>query len=812
MNGKNICIHGHFYQPPRENPWFEEVEFQESAYPYHDWNARITAECYAPNSASRIMDPEWRIFGLVNNYSKISFNFGPTLLYWISNHEPQLYQSILNADKDSAKNFSGHGSAIAQVYNHMIMPLANKKDKESQVKWGIKDFEIRFGRYPEGIWLPETAVDIETLETLSENNIKFTILAPHQAKRFRKNGNNEWIDVKDGKIDPRRAYICKLPSKKTISLFFFDKYRASDVAFGDLLSSGEVFANRLMEGFKDSDDKTSLLVHLASDGETYGHHHPHGDMTLAYCTYLIESQNLAKLTNYSEFLEKHPPDFEVEIQENTSWSCYHGVERWRNDCGDNSGKPGWKQTWRKPLREAMDWLRDSLASKFEIEAKKYLIDPWKARNNYIMVILDKSKENVARFLLENQSRELNESEKVQVLKLLEMQRQAMLMFTSCGWFFDEISGIETIQVLMYAARTMQLARQVLGLELENEYLKMLEKAPSNIPQFENGAKIYNIFVKEAIVDLLKIGAQGIILQLFSNEKLPTPSEKQQYGCCFTINYRELEKREAGKFRIVVCQSIVQSKITLEEVALVGVAIWLGDQNVSCGVKLDTNDNSFNAIKNEFLGSFDKGEINEIILSIQKNFGNNTYSLKDVLKDDQVRILNSIVQDAVNKAIELNEIIYRDNSALLRFIKESRLVAPEPFQSATKIVLNSQIRRLLAAEDTDIELLSKRISESKMVSVEFELELITLEASKKIDREFKKILDTPPDVKNLENTEKLITALGDLPLKLNLWNAQNTAFEIIQKIYKPMQEKKDDQSNAWVSTYQRLCKSIGIRLD
>jgi alpha-amylase/alpha-mannosidase (GH57 family) len=812
MNEKYICIHGHFYQPPRENPWFEEVEFQESAYPYHDWNARVTAECYAPNSASRIMDPEWRIIGIVNNYSKISFNFGPTLLYWISNHEPQLYQSILNADKESAKTFSGHGSAIAQVYNHMIMPLANKRDKETQVKWGIKDFEIRFGRYPEGIWLPETAVDIETLETLAENNVKFTILAPHQAKRYRKNGENEWIDIKDGKFDPRKAYICKLPSKKTISLFFFDKSRASDVAFGDSLSSGDVFAKRLMEGFKDSDDKTSPLVHLASDGETYGHHHPHGDMTLAYCLYLIESQNLAKLTNYSEFLEKHPPDFEVEIQDNTSWSCYHGVERWRNDCGDNTGKPGWKQTWRKPLREAMDWLRDTLASKFETEAKKYLGDPWKARNNYVMVVFDRSRENVERFLLENQSRELNEGEKVQVLKLLEMQRQAMLMFTSCGWFFDEISGIETVQVLMYAARTMQLAKEVLGLELENEYVKMLEKAPSNIPQFENGAKIYNIFVKEAIVDLSKIGAQGIILQLFSNEKLPKPSENQQYGCCFTIHYKEIEKHEAGKFKLVICQSTVQSKITLQEVALAGVAIWLGDQNVSCGVKLDTNDDSFKAIKNQFLDSFNKGEINEIILLIQKTFGNNTYSLKDVLKDDQVRILNSIVQDAVKKATELNEIIYKDNSALLRFIKEVRLVPPKPFQSATEIVLNSQIRRLLAAEDSDIELLSKMISESKMVSIEFESELISLEASNKIDREFKKILDYPPDANKLENIEKLIRALGDLPLKLNLWNVQNTAFDIAQKIYKPMQEKKDEQSEAWVSAYQRLCKSIGIRLD
>ena len=503
MSEKYICIHGHFYQPPRENPWLEIVAFEESAQPYHDWNARITAECYAPNSVARIMDSQWRIIGTVNNYSKISFNFGPTLLSWLSDHEPKLYESILGADKESAKNFSGHGSAIAQVYNHMIMPLANKRDKETQVIWGIKDFQKRFGRDPEGMWLPETAVNIETLETIAENKIKFTILAPHQALKIRKIGEKDWTDVTGEKIDPRRGYVCKLPSGKTINLFFFDKLIATGTAFGDLLSSGEVFAKKLMEGFKGSENMANPLVNLATDGETYGHHHPHGDMTLAYCLYILENEKLAKLTNYAEFLESHPAEFEVEIQENTSWSCSHGIERWKSDCGDNTGKPGWKQLWRKPLREAMDWLRDQIAPKFEAEAAKYLKDPWSARNSYIGVVLDRSRENVERFFAENRSKELNEDEKRRVLKLLELERQAMLMYTSCGWFFDEISGIETVQVMMYAARAIQLAKEVLGLELENGYTKILENAPSNIPQFENGAKTYNILVKPAVTDLRK---------------------------------------------------------------------------------------------------------------------------------------------------------------------------------------------------------------------------------------------------------------------------------------------------------------------
>jgi len=812
MTEKYICIHGHFYQPPRENPWLEEVEFEESAKPYHDWNARITAECYAPNSVSRIMDSQWRIISAVNNYSKISFNFGPTLLNWISSHEPKLYESILDADKESAKTYSGHGSAIAQVYNHMIMPLANKRDKKTQIIWGIRDFETRFGRYPEGMWLPETAVDIETLEDLAENNIKFTLLAPHQALRIRKIGEKDWTDVKGEKIDPRRAYICKLPSGKSINLFFFNKFIASAVAFGDLLANGEGFANRLMDGFKDSENIPSALVNLATDGELYGHHHPHGDMTLAYCLYYIESQKLAKITNYAEFLERHPPEFEVEIQENTSWSCSHGIERWRSDCGDSAGRPGWKQTWRKPLREAMDWLRDELASKFELEAAKYLKDPWSARNRYISVVLDRSRENVEQFISEQKNKELSEDEKKQVIKLLEMQRQAMLMFTSCGWFFDEISGIETVQVMQYAARAMQLSQQVLGLQLEDKYIKLLKGALSNIPELQNGAKIYNIFVKKAVVDLARKAAQVTILQLFSNEQTVAPTNVQRYGCCFTITNKELERRDAGKFRLVICHSVVQSHITLDEATLACVAIWLGDHNVSCGVRLDTDETLFKTIKNEILQSFSKGEINKTILHMPKYFGNNTYSLKDVFRDDQLLILTFVIQEAVKKAIELNEIIYRDNFALLHFMNEINIPSPKPFRTAAEIVLSAEIRQLLASEDTNLELLRKLIANSKIFSIEFESGPISLEASEKIVKEFAKLVDAPPDVEKLENIDKLIGVLGELPIKLELWRAQNIAFDVAQKIYNPLKEKKDEQSQAWVSAYQKLCKSIGIRLD
>ncbi|MFC1870572.1 glycoside hydrolase, partial [Chloroflexota bacterium] len=239
---KYICVHGHFYQPPRENAWLEDVEMQNSAYPYHDWNVRITEECYAPNAASRILDSEGLITSIVNNYAKISFNFGPTLLAWLEIKDPDAYKAILDADRESQQTFSQHGAALAQAYNHMIMPLANHRDKYTQIVWGICDFEHRFGRKPEGMWLPETAVDLETLDILAEQEIKFTILAPHQARQVRQIGTETWHEVSNATVDPAMAYELNLPSGRKLNLFFYNGPISRNIAFEKLLDSGYDFA------------------------------------------------------------------------------------------------------------------------------------------------------------------------------------------------------------------------------------------------------------------------------------------------------------------------------------------------------------------------------------------------------------------------------------------------------------------------------------------------------------------------------------------------------------------------------------------
>jgi len=362
---KYVCIHGHFYQPPRENPSLEHVELQDSAYPYHDWNERITAECYAPNAASRIMDAEGRIARIVNNYETISFNFGPTLLSWLQEKSPDVYQAVIDADVKSRKVFSGHGSALSQAYNHMILPLANSRDKRTQVIWGLGDFAYRFGRAPEGMWLPETAVDLETLDLLAEHGIKFTVLAPRQAARGRKIGSRAWKDVSGDRIDPTRSYVLRLPSRRKIALFFYDGPISRAVAFEGLLSNGEHFANRLLSGFSEERNWPQLL-HIATDGESYGHHHHFGEMALSYALEHIRSREWAQITNYGEFLEKHPPTHQVEIFENSSWSCVHGIERWRAHCGCNSGgHGGWNQQWRLAPRQPGPALRGKGARVFE---------------------------------------------------------------------------------------------------------------------------------------------------------------------------------------------------------------------------------------------------------------------------------------------------------------------------------------------------------------------------------------------------------------------------------------------------------------
>ncbi|MBI5740892.1 MAG: DUF3536 domain-containing protein [Nitrospirae bacterium] len=804
---KYICIHGHFYQPPRENPWLEEIEFQDSAYPYHDWNERITAECYAPNASSRILNTEGKIIDIVNIYSKISFDFGPTLLSWLERHKPAVYDSILQADRLSMQRFSGHGSAIAQGYNHMILPLANRKDKYTQIIWGVKDFEKRFKRFPEGIWLPEAAVDKETLEVLVSLGIKYTILAPRQAQRVRKKEEpGVWHDVRGERIDPTRPYICELPSGRPINLFFYDGPISREVSFGGLLNNGETFAGKLLSAFNDH-RKWAQLVHISTDGETFGHHHRFGDMALAYALHHIEANSLAGITNYGEYLEKHEPTHVADIFENSSWSCVHGIERWRGNCGCNSGThPGWHQEWRRPLRDAMDWLRDRLIPVYGSEAAKYFQNPWDTRNDYIEIVLDRSRENIEAFFAKHAVRELTKAEKMSALKLLEAQRNAMLMYTSCGWFFDEVSGIENVQIMQYASKAIQYMEEIKGLSLEEEFLGLLRKAPSNV--YKNAAQPYEMFVRNAKSDLLRVGAHYCISSVFEEY----PENTKIY--CYTAKNEIYDRREAGKLKLATGKAVISSDVTWDEKAIIFAVLHLGDHNINAGVK-DLHDNGdFSLIQTEITEAFERGDLPEVIRSMDKHFNGNIFSLWHLFKDEQRKVLDLVLKYTYENVEASYRQIYENNSSIMNFYQNLLHRIPRPFLSAAEYIINTDLKRLFEEEDLDTERLKKIMDETRRWYVKIDTTTIGYIASTWVNSVMERLSERPEDVGLFDTIDETFELIKPLSLSLNLWNAQNIYFSIGKNILSGMKvraEGGDPAARKWVEGFTKLGYYLHVKV-
>ncbi len=803
-----ICIHGHFYQPPRENPWLEAVEIQDSAYPYHDWNARITAECYGPNSSSRILDEQQRIVRIVNNYSKISFNFGPTLLSWLEEKSPAIYQAILTADQLSQTHFSGHGSAIAQVYNHMIMPLANRRDKETQVVWGLRDFEHRFRRKPEGMWLAETAVDLETLDLLAQHGLKFTILATSQARSARRIGGTKWRDVSDGSIDPSMPYRITLSSGRTMALFFYDGPISRAVAFEGLLNQGEYFASRLARAFSDARDWPQL-VHIATDGETYGHHHKRGEMALSYAIEHIEATGIAKITNYGEFLERHPPFREVRIKENTSWSCVHGVDRWRADCGCNSGThPGWHQQWRAPLRDSLDWLRDQIASRYQKKGREFFRDSWRARNNYLGVILNRSQETIGSFLATECVRPLNGAERIHALKLLEMQRHAMLMFTSCGWFFDELSGIETVQVIQYAGRALQLTQQLFGDGLESQFLDKLAQAKSNLHDRPDGKAVFEDFVRPAMVKLETVAAHYAISSLFENY----PAESKVYS--FDVSRTDYRVLSAGKMRLALGRALVRSEIVLESEHVSFGVLHLGDHNVTGGVREFQGDEAYQALCSEIANVFQRGDLPEILRIVDRHFGSGSFSLRLLFRDEQRRILRLILNQALEEAEASYRQLFEHYAPMMRFMADLHIPPPRRFQIAAEFTLNSLLRRALEADTLDLDHIYALLDETRRTGIALDAPTLEFAMRGSTERLAQKWFAAPDGIELLQFLSDAAGLAAAFPFPVDLSQAQNLFFKLLQDLY-PNYAARAAQGEAgakeWVSAFLNLGDRLRVRV-
>ncbi len=576
---KYICIHGHFYQPPRENPWLGIIEKERSAFPHHNWNLRILNECYGPNSASPVLSADGRIETLINNYSLISFNFGPTLLSWLEKNAVRTYQAVLEADRASIAGRSGHGNAVAQVYNHVIMPLASGRDKRTQILWGVEDFIHRFKRKPEGLWLAEAAADDDTLEALCANGIKFTVLGNKQALKCRPIGSDNW--QVDGNFDTTRPYrwFSKQQKGRFIDLFFYHGPLAQAVDFGDFLSfleDPEKFSGSLFKLF--TDRPGPQLASTATDGEFFGHHCAKGAQTLTEVLRKAEKEKTASITNYGEFLEKYPPSFEIEIVSPSSWSCNHGVDRWKDDCGCRCyNNPSWNQKWRKTLREAFNWLALETDKLYEDKAKAFFSSPWRTRDEYIHCMLERGQMGMRKFLSTMSFKHLSQSETRDAFKLLEMQKNRMLMFTSCGWFFDDISGLEPVQIMKYAARSMELASGF-GAQFEDELLAQLENAKSNLSEFSDGKNVYKTCAKPSAITHDRAAAHACLTSMFG-QSLPFLKQTR-----FRFKILEENRRAVNGGYVYYILANIETADTVEQELYFAAGIKRDSSALKCYVK------------------------------------------------------------------------------------------------------------------------------------------------------------------------------------------------------------------------------------
>jgi alpha-amylase/alpha-mannosidase (GH57 family) len=821
------CVHGHFYQPPRENPWLETIEVQESAAPYHDWNDRITAECYAPNGASRIVNNDNEIIRILNNYSRISYNFGPTLLSWLNEFAPRAYRMILEADLTSRQRYGGHGSAMAQVYNHIIMPLADERDARTQIRWGITDFEFRFGRKPEGMWLAETAVNRKTLDLMAQEGILFTVLAPSQCARVRRRqqrpssaadepagslaaavaNDNEWIGAPNATVNPTHPYTVQLDEGRSIAVFFYDGPASRAVAFEGLLNSGENFARRLTAGFHadtSPDAEPAQLAHIATDGESYGHHHRHGEMALSYALHYIQDQRLAQLTNYGQFLERFPPRWEAEVLDNTSWSCAHGVERWRSNCGCNSGsKPGWNQQWRGPLRQALDYLRDTTAPLAEVAAKPLLKDIWAARDAYIHVILDRGTND--QFLAAHATHPLTPEERVRAFELLELERHTQLMYTSCGWFFDEISGIETVQIIGYAGRVLQLASKLFGepgRALETEFLRMLSLAKSNLPEIGDGAEVYRRYVQTQFIDLEKVGAHYAISSVFRNY----PEDGRIF--CFNVQRVSYEVFNSGRGRVALGRAHIQSRITEEAEDVCFAVLHLGDQNLSAAVRRYKSEEAvgFDQFSSEVRAAIRRANLPEVIRLIDHFFGGTAYSLTSLFADEQQRILRTILDATLSEIERGMRSIYEDHASLLHFLTESGMPKPTALELAAGFALNAGLRTAITADEFNAENFQMLLERAVSDQIKIDESTLAFAAGHRMKRAMVKLEESAGDFESLTDLEDAINLaenLRKLPFELNFWQAQNIWNELL---------RRGSGGEAWSPEWKELYKKLGHLLN
>jgi hypothetical protein len=696
---------------------------------------------------------------------------------------------------------------MAQIYNHMIMPLANSRDRATQILWGIRDFEHRFRRAPEGMWLPETAVDLETLELLARFGMRFIVLAPHQAARVRRIGESGWHDVNGARIDPRQPYRQQLPSGNSIAVFFYDGPIARAVAFEGLLSHGERFLERLIGAF-DADREEPQLVHIATDGETYGHHHRFGDMALAYVLEQIETRGLARLTNYGEYLARHPPTHDVEVVEKSSWSCAHGVDRWWSACGCNTGaRPGWNQKWRTPLRNALDGLRDETAAAWEEQARRLLKNPWSARDDYIEVVLERTDQRIDNFFARHALAPLDPPHTSAALKLLELQRHAMLMYTSCGWFFDDLAGIETVQILQFAGRAVQLAQELFGDSLEERFVRRLADAASNRAEEGDGARIYDRRVRPARVEWHKLAAHYALSNLFEE----FADRASLY--CYEALRGDYQVLRAGRAKFGVGRLDLRSTITLETARLMFAALHLGDHNLSGSVADFVSDEDYRQMHQSTVECFTSGDLAAVVREMERRFGDSHYSLRSLFRDEQRKVAKTILAANLAEAEALYRQIYEPREPLLRFLTDLGIPLPKGFAAAADVVINTQLRDALEQTPIDLKRVLALSESARAEGIALETTTLEFAYRQTLERLAAAVADDP-SLLAIEQLHEAASVVAHLPFGVDLWQVQNLYFQWLTREYplKRQAERAGDHTvRGWLTRFQELGRLLRVRV-
>ncbi len=693
-----VVVHCHFYQPPRENPWSGALDPEDSARPFHDWNERIHFECYRPNGFARVFDSRGAIERIVNNYAAISFNFGPTLMGWLERSHPETHARIRTADRISLRARHGHGNAIAQAYNHAILPLCNERDRRTQIVWGIAAFRHHFDRRPEAMWLPETACNDATLGALIDAGMRYVILSPHQAARVRPLGGDAWLSVADGTIDPRLPYryFHRDGSGRSLAVFFYDAAAARAIAFESALFSSQTLVDRLEQ----ARGPAGTLVHVATDGESYGHHSRFGERSLAYAIEVEAPSRGFRITNYGEFLELHPPESEVEIKpgpdgEGTAWSCEHGVGRWTRDCGCcTGGREGWNQGWRAPLRAAFDDLRDRAAQVFEEYGGYLFRDPWAARDAYVGLVLDRAA-NRENFLAQLAGCHLHAAEESRALRLLEMQRNAMLMYTSCGWFFADLSGIETVQVMKYAARVVDLMAELGVPAGENRLLEQLAEAKSNLAEMGHGAEVYRRLVAPCRATPGRIAAHIAITGLADED------EDGRFG---DFNYRRLHRRERrhGRLTLAVSRLALESTVSGERRDYGVAALHLGGPDFYCTMHPFRGAAHFRESAHRLWEQLDTASMPALLRLMREEFGPDEFGLDDLLPGGRRAMCEIVYGDLLTDFSAQFAHLLNEFERVAQMLERAGFELPAPVRQFAELTLGhrleTEVRRLAGNPD------------------------------------------------------------------------------------------------------------------